>query len=426
MRGKDAPPAGHSEASVSSPPDMARNTAYGYTYGRSSGNRSISGSADLPSSEPVDVELGGVPEWVVGAPVEDDTVWIVALGDGRIDAFRLDGATGRVEPWPVSPDLLPAGSPPAVVVEEDDLRLLDASGRGASDSTHPVPITASEGEGSLVVARDGRLFVRREGRFASIGDPQVRALPDARPVRSSDGRIAVLSGPTRRYVHGVVGDDLEAGSITVLESSKTGVSVAGRIAPESGGVFELVSPLWFEEPGGEQLLAVTESAEGVGSRISVYRPDGNLVAAGPFYGEPQRWRHLLAAGPFGPNGELEIAATRTPHIGGIVEFYAIDAPSGELEITATQPGYATHRIYTRNLDTVRAGDLDGDGRWELLVPDQTYTELGAIRHERDGARVAWTLPAGGVMTTNLVSAEDSRGRALVAVGREDGTLRIWR
>ena len=97
-----------------------------------------------------------------------------------------------------------------------------------------------------------------------------------------------------------------------------------------------------------------------------------------------------------------------------------------MEIVATRPGYATHGIYTRNPDTARAGDLDGGEGWELLIPDHTYTELGAIRHERGRARVAWTLPADGVMTTNLASAEDSEGRALVAVGREDGTLRIWR
>ena len=98
---------------------------------------------------------------------------------------------------------------------------------------------------------------------------------------------------------------------------------------------------------------------------------------------------------------------RTPHIGGVVEFYAVDGSSAELEITATQPGYGTHRIYTRNLDTARAGDLGGDGRWELLIPDQTYTELGAVRHKPGGARVACALPAGGTMTTNLASAEES-------------------
>lgn len=55
--------------------------------------------------------------------------------------------------------------------------------------------------------------------------------------------------------------------------------------------------------------------------------------------------------------------------------------------------------------------LDGDGGWELLVPNDAYTELGAIRHEEDGAVVAWSLPAGGVIITNLASTTNSEGRA---------------
>lgn len=400
--------------------------SYGYTYGMPSGNRVVEGSGDLPGSEPVDVGLSGEPAWVVGAPMEGDTAWVVALADGRIEAFRLDAKSGSVRPWPVSPDRLPAGSPPALAVEGEELRLVVSSDGGASTLTHPVRVSLGEpAKGSLLVAKDGAFFVGRDGRFTPVGDPQVVALPDARAVRARDGRIAVLSNPTRRYVHGVVGDDLEAASITVLEPKDDGLEVAGRVFAESGGVFELVSPLWFEGPGGRELLAVTESAEGVGSRIAVYDPGGALVAAGPFFGEPQRWRHLLAAGPFGPNGETEIAAIRTPHIGGVVEFYRIDADAGELEVAATRPGYASHEIYSRNLDAARAGDLDGDGALELLVPNQDRTGLGAIRHEQVGARVAWTLPADGVLTTNLAAATAAGGRVAVAAGRQDGVLRIW-
>ena len=152
--------------------------------------------------------------------------------------------------------------------------------------------------------------------------------------------------------------------------------------PASGGVFEQISPLWFEVPGvNGDLLAVTESTPELATRVSVYSLDGSLLAAGPYIGEPDKWRHLLAAGPFGPNGEIELVDTLTPHLGGTIEFYRPDFESGSLDIVAKEPGYTSHRINSRNLDTARAGDLDGDGRWELLVPNDAYTELGAIRHE---------------------------------------------
>ena len=67
-----------------------------------------------------------------------------------------------------------------------------------------------------------------------------------------------------------------------------------------------------------------------------------------------RWRHLLAAGQVDQGGEVELAAIRMHHAGGEIEFYRPDFETGELEIAASLSGYATHRIYSRNLDMPRA------------------------------------------------------------------------
>ena len=397
---------------------------YGYTYGQASGNRAVDGAADLPASEPVDIPLGGSPAWVVGVPLGDGTAWVAVLADGRVEAFRLS-PDGEVTPEPLTIDRLPPGEPPLVKSEDGSLTLVTSDNGQESIFTHPVPLGGAGGS-SIGVETSGRLF-------AEPGpDPAVTALPDARIVRSQKapgGRLAVLSDPTDRYAHGVLGDDFEAGTLTVLrpsEDSGSGFEVESRIRPASGGVFESVAPLWFEGPDGEKLLAVTESTAAEGSRTSVYNPDGQLVAAGPPIGEPQRWRHLLAAGPFGPEGQTELAAVRTPHLGGVVEFYSLDLAAGRLEIAATLPGYTSHRIYTRNLDTARAGDLDGDGRPELLAPNNSYTQLGAATRTPSGAQTDWRLPAGGTIVTNLASTTDERGRAQVAFGRSDGVLRVFR
>lgn len=180
--------------------------------------------------------------------------------------------------------------------------------------------------------------------------------------------------------------------------------------------------MWIEGgPGGEELLAITESAAEVGARISLYRPDGRLVAAGPFVGELGRWRHLLAAGPFGPNGEVEIAATRAPHLSGEIEFYKPDPEAGTLEIAATLPGYATHTIYSRDLDRARAGDLDC--AWELLVPKKSLTELVAVRRTGSGAEGAVGRDAG-----DQPRVGDGRlgPHPPVAASRSDGFLRVRR
>ena len=395
--------------------------SYGYTYGQASGNRVVEGVGDLPR-RPVDVRLGGVPTWIVGVPLGESTAWIATLADGRVKAYKLDEK--GLAPYPITPDRLPPGEPPLVEARSDSLNLVTARSVQTSKLTSPAPVSLDKKDALVGVRKGGGLFV--EGSSGKVESLPVEALPDTRIVRSESGVLAALSDPTGSYPHGAIGDELEARGMSLLKPDGEKFAVSGRVFPESGGIFESNAPLWFGMPGfAGDLLAVTETSPEEGARVSVYGTNGKLVAAGPFIGERFKWRHVTAAGPFGPDGEIEIAATRTPHIGGRIEFYSMDKASKELRISASIPGYTSHRIYTRNMDTVRAGDLDGDGRWELLVPNEDYTTLAAIRHERDGARVAWTLTTGGEISTNLASATDQKGHASIAAGRSDGILRVW-
>lgn len=389
---------------------------YGYTHTSPSGDRTFDGAADLPDSEPLDVELSGEPAWVAGVPTESGTAWVAVLEDGRAEAFRV-GGEGEASPAEITPERLPPGAPPLLKYEDGSLELVPAGG-DASDLTHPMPL--AEGEGLLVIGEGGELYVRRGGETEAVPDAP-EALPDARAVRSSSGEIAVLTGPTSRYEHDVLGDGVEANTLTVLRPAPDGLRTRESFEAASGGVFEEVSPMWLERDGDE-LLAVTESVEELGARISVYTPGGQLVAAGPFIGEAMKWRHLTAAAPFG--GEIGLSATLTPHIGGVAEFYEFGG--GELEIAARAPGHATHRLDSRNLDTALAGDLDGDGQTELLAPDPSYTTLNGIGKTPDGAREEWSVPVGGEISTNLAAAAGADGDAVITAGRADGVLRIWR
>jgi len=59
---------------------------------------------------------------------------------------------------------------------------------------------------------------------------------------------------------------------------------------------------------------------------------------------PQSWQHLIAFGPFGPDGEVEIAAVRTAHVGGPVAFYHLDHENGELRLAASGGEYLSHTL----------------------------------------------------------------------------------
>ena len=387
---------------------------YGYTHTSPSGDRTFDGAADLPDSEPLDVELSGEPAWVAGVPTESGTAWVAVLEDGRAEAFRV-GGEGEASPAEITPERLPPGAPPLLKSEGGALELVSAG--DASDLTHPMPL--AENKGLLVIGEEGELYVQRGGETEAVpGAPE--ALPDARAVRSSSGEIAVLTGPTERYEHAVLGDGIEANTLTVLRPASEGMRVRESFEAASGGVFEAISPMWFEH-GGEEFLAVTESVQGRGTRVSVYTPVGDLAGAGPFMGEGMKWRHLTAATSFGGPG---LSATRTPHTGGAAEFYEFDG--GGLNFMARIPGSATHRLGSRNLDTVLAGELDGDGLTELLAPNPSYTTLLGIENSSYGVRTEWSVPAGGEISTNLAAATGPDDRAVIAAGRADGALRIWR
>ena len=72
-----------------------------------------------------------------------------------------------------------------------------------------------------------------------------------------------------------------------------------------------------------------------------------------------------------------------------------------------------------------AGDLDGDGQPELVVFNQRFTEVTALRRTPDGIEPAWQTEVGGKAVTNLAASADSNGGLTLGVGRDDGVLRLW-
>jgi hypothetical protein len=395
---------------------------FGYTNQQADGNRLVSGQGSLPNSQYVDIALGAAPLWLVSTPAGSElgggssSVWSVVLEDGRVRTFLLqDGAPSEIN----SPPSKTGSNPPLLRFSDDraDFLISPATGLGLSP-----PAIIDEYGNWVYIDSDGDLvFLRSSG--VETGKLSVDALPDTRILVDDEGRILLLTQPTERYGHGVLGDSFEAGAITLVKSHpEPEVILTIQIPPPL--VIEGIAPLWEDINGdGRREIIVTLSDEDQGAQIVVYDEDGTQVAAGPAIGRGYRWRHQLAVGPFGPNGELELVDVLTPHIGGVVEYYRLDG--NELKIVAQQPGYTSHVLGSRNLDMAVAADFDGEGNIELLLPNQARTELGAIRRTDNGAEVVWTLPLDGRLASNLSVVTTADGRLLLGAGREDGTLRIW-
>ena len=114
---------------------------------------------------------------------------------------------------------------------------------------------------------------------------------------------------------------------------------------------------------------------------------------------------------------------RTPHSGGIVEFYQRRGQT--LDIATQLDGYNSHLPGSRNLDMGLAGDFDGDGELELLLPTADFARLGAVARTSFGAEAKWDVPIGGRLSTNIAAVQQADGGLLVGAGHEGEVLRIW-
>jgi len=122
-----------------------------------------------------------------------------------------------------------------------------------------------------------------------------------------------------------------------------------------------------------------------------------------FIGTGRRWRHQLAAGPLGPNGEVEIWEIQTPHIGGIAQTHRL--LNGALDRVAMESiARTSHDIGSRNLYTAIVADFDGDGQPDLLVRNQEKTALVGLQRsdcEPDGWQQAWLYPLISPLASNI-------------------------
>ena len=231
--------------------------------------------------------------------------------------------------------MLPPGMPPVLRVDGNRVELLSPL-PDASTVTHPIWL---EDGAQAYIDMHGQLRLIRHDDTYTLG---VNALPDARILSDEAGRLLFLSAPAEGYPHGVLGDTLEATTITLVDT-KIDPHGIREIQIDPGDVIEGIAPIWVDLDGdGEREIIVTQSNADTGARIVVYSEDGSLFASGEPIGQGFRWRHQLAVGQFIEGGSQEIAVIRTPHIGGVIEIYALE--EDRLEIKAVLGGYSSHPV----------------------------------------------------------------------------------
>ena len=388
---------------------------YGYTYHRADGNRFVGGKGGLPGQEPIDIRLGGIPAWIVSAQYEDGSVWVTVSEEGEVQAFLLQGRD--VYDVGIAPEVLPEMMPPSLKVEGGSINLIAGMSGITSTTTSPVWTLRSSGE--LFIGKNGDLVYRDE---KGVALKELNLLRDALILQNDEGQLLILSEPTEQYPHGVLGDVFEARSISFINLSPEFSS--RRIEVQQPLVIEGRSAIWTDvNEDGEDEIIVTASEAQQGARLLLFGEDGTLLAESIPIGQGFRWQHQIAVGPFGPQGEIEIVSVRTPHIGGEVNYYRWEGD--RLILVANIDGFSSHVIGSRNLDMAIAGDFDGDGASEVLVPDLAMLNLAGLQRVDSGVEVDWVLPIGSKLRSNLAAVVLSNGNVVLGAGRADGVLRLW-
>ena len=225
--------------------------------------------------------------------------------------------------------------------------------------------------------------------------------------------VAWLAGPTDRYRHGVLGDDLEATRLVVETRSGKRLQVDLPLRR----VFEDLEPRLADVDGDSRdEIIVVESDTKLGASLALYGIiDGQLkrIAATSFLGQPYRWLNPLGVGDFDGNGKLDIALVATPHIGGKLRLYRFK--DSNLSLFAEYPGISTHRMGSTELGLGHV--VSASPRDQLLVPDQTRRVLMLLEWSPNQWQVVARTVLPGRLGSSLTPTGDGGWRFQLEDGR---------
>jgi hypothetical protein len=189
-------------------------------------------------------------------------------------------------------------------------------------------------------------------------------LPDGEVARFGDWK-AWLTGPTTRYAHGALGDEIEASGFVVAHKGKD-----LRFELDDLHVFEDRRVRLVQLDGDAAPEAVIiRSHVSEGASIAVYNigdEEISLKAESPNIGMTNRWLNIVGFGDFTGRGKVEIAVVVTPHLAGSLRVYEMKG-TRLLEL-ARIDGYTNHINGTRELDLAEVADRNGDGVIDITLP----------------------------------------------------------
>ncbi len=210
----------------------------------------------------------------------------------------------------------------------------------------------------------------------------------------ADARYAA---PVQRYGHFALGRPHEYARLDA--TSGAGHKLTLELPDDE--VFEDLAPRRVRLGVGEadELLAIV-SKRNAGARLVLIRLQGGrlmISAQSPAIGTPNRWLNPVGVADLDGDGQAEIAAVITPHIGGPLKVYR--RRGAELVEVAALGGFSNH-VYGSTELRLSTPMLTAAGQ-RLVMPDATRMQLRiiALLHGRlvETGRCALAAPVAGAV-----------------------------
>ena len=361
------------------------------------------------------VALGRVPGW---------PLWVEAGRGGSASVLNADGtllwvsssapdAPVRIASGLVGEQLAACGPALLAVDERGTLRRLPrapelpvASIVGPAASRFHRPVCTPDGDVLALDPLGAVLLLSRD--LEPLARAPIAALPDAELVLVELDdvlAVAVLSEPTQRYRHGTLGDEVEAGALTLLRLPDLQALATWRPAWPSVIEERRVTP-WHAQ--GTTGLYLTVSDDESGARLVSLVWDGETLAPlaqGAPLGASQRWLHLIGV------GDDRAYAVHDPRDDGTFVRYRLPAGAVGLARTLGEPlalhaaayplGLESHVDGERLLDrALSLGPLE-DGGDLVLAPHVDQRTLQWLRCDERTCEVLERVTLPERLATNL-------------------------
>ena len=183
-----------------------------------------------------------------------------------------------------------------------------------------------------------------------------------------------LTGPTRIYSHGALGDAIEARGVAAEDDH-------GRVQEfllPGDSVFEDRTPRLVSTDEGMAIMLVRSYLDSGAALVLLQVGIDGLKQAAQSQpiGRSFRWLNPIGAADLDGDGKTDYAAVITPHIGGILKIYR--RSGNRLVEKYAVSGFSNHRLGSRNLGLSMLADVNADGVKDILVPSANLRTLRLV------------------------------------------------